>query len=41
MLINQGSKVYPIDISDYFCCEIDTKEDLNSVNTYLKENLND
>ena len=41
LLINQGSKVYPIDISDYFCCEIDTKEDLNLVNTYFKEDFND
>ena len=41
LLINQESKIYPIDISEYFCCEIDTQEDLNLVNKYLKEDFND
>lgn len=36
MLINKGTKIYPIDISKYFCCEIDTQEDLNFVNRFLK-----
>tara|TARA_B000000475_G_scaffold270324_1_gene265755 strand:+ start:437 stop:1120 length:684 start_codon:yes stop_codon:yes gene_type:complete len=36
MLINKGTKIYPIDISKYFCCEIDTQDDLNFVNRFLK-----
>ena len=32
LLIKQESKIYPIDISEYFCCEIDTQEDLILVN---------
>ena len=36
-LINQDIKVYPIDISKYFCCEIDTQDDLDFVNNYLEK----
>ena len=37
LLINQNIKIYPIDISKYFCCEIDTQDDLDFVNKYLKK----
>ena len=35
-LINEKIKLYPIDIAKSFCCEIDTPDDLDSVNKYLK-----
>jgi len=37
LLINQNIKIYPIDISKYFCCEIDTQDDLDFVNKYLEK----
>ena len=37
LLINQNIKIYPIDISHFFCCEIDTQDDLNFVNEYLEK----
>ena len=37
LLINDNIKFYPIDITENFCFEIDTLEDLNCVNNYLKE----
>jgi len=37
LLINQNIKIYPMDISDSFCCEIDTQYDLNFVNEYLEK----
>jgi len=37
LLINQNIKIYPIDISRYFCCEIDTQNDLDFVNKYLEK----
>jgi len=37
LLINKNIKIYPIDISNFFCCEIDTQYDLNFVNEYLEK----
>ena len=40
LLINENVKIYPINIDKSFCYEIDTQDDLNFVNKYLKENEN-
>lgn len=37
LLVNKDIKVYPINISNYFCCEIDTQNDLDFVNEYLEK----
>ena len=40
LIIKDGSKIYPLNISNYFCHEIDNKEDLNFVNKHLKKYYN-
>ncbi len=36
MMINSGSlKLKPVDISEYYCVEVDFKEDLENANSYL------
>ena len=32
LAISRGMKLYPVDVSDLFCCEIDTETDLAEVN---------
>jgi L-glutamine-phosphate cytidylyltransferase len=36
MLIRQGVKIKPLNISDHFCMEVDFQEDLENVNNALK-----
>ena len=37
LLINNSVNIHPINISKYFCCEIDTPDDLDFVNKNLKK----
>ena len=37
LLINNSVNIHPINISKYFCCEIDTPDDLDFVNRNLKK----
>jgi len=37
-LINRGHRIYAVDCSEYFCMEIDTISDLETVNSLIAEN---
>ena len=36
--ISRGLKLFPVDVSDLFCCEVDTEADLERVNVKFAEN---
>ncbi|MGQ9497473.1 MAG: phosphocholine cytidylyltransferase family protein [Desulfotomaculales bacterium] len=38
LAIQKGLEVYPVDVSDLFCWEVDFPEDLDYVNAYVREN---
>lgn len=38
-LINEGKSIYAVDITEYFCMEIDTPEDFQNANMFLQDQL--